>query len=131
MQLESLLLQVRNSSSLNPFPLTRGKCREPNTSPRRRSDARERGGAAAGDGRATVSVDRCIIRDSFLLKCLVCDVARPTLLQLVAELRSALAAAAKNVEQLVEKEKDTAAAPKKEARCRLCCLAVLVACSTV
>ena len=131
MQLESLLLQVRNSSSLNPFPLTRGKCREPNTSPRRRSDARERGGAAAGEGRAAVSVDRCTIRDSFILKCLLCNVARPTLLQLVAELRSALAAAAEKVDQLEEKEKDTAAAHKKEARCRLCSLAVLVACSTV
>lgn len=48
----------------------------------------------------------------------------------MAELRSALAAAAEKVDQLEEKEKDTAAAHKKEARCRLCSLAVLIACST-
>ena len=78
-----------------------------------------------------VSEGRCAIRVSFILEVFSCNVARPTLLQLVAELRSALAAAAEKVDQLEEKERDTAAAHKKEARCRLCSLAVLVACSTV
>jgi hypothetical protein len=78
-----------------------------------------------------VSEGRCAIRVSFILEVFSCNVARPTLLQLVAELRSALAAAAEKVDQLEEKERDTAAAHKKEARCRLCSSAVLVACSTV
>jgi hypothetical protein len=49
-----------------------------------------------------------------VLEALFCNVARPTLLQLVVELRGALAAAAEKVDELEEREKETATAHKKE-----------------